>query len=130
MTDLTKVDIATAFCQTLVEVGVEEALARYGMPETNFWASGFGDITGQVATNLQIMRDHIAEPMKMLIHGAVADGNCVAIEGSVNVRLKDARTYSNRYHFLYEFEGERIVRVREYHDTAHAFDIWARYFPQ
>jgi ketosteroid isomerase-like protein len=34
----------------------------------------------------------------------------------------EGAAYNNLYHVYFEFEGDKIVRVREYNDTAHVFD--------
>ncbi|MBK7963327.1 MAG: hypothetical protein IPK04_20345 [Bdellovibrionales bacterium] len=32
--------------------------------------------------------------------------------------------YNNHYHFLIDLEGGKIVRVKEYNDTKHLFDLY------
>jgi len=40
--------------------------------------------------------------------------------------LKNGRRYRQQYHFHIEFRDGQIVRVHEYLDTQHAFEVWMR----
>lgn len=62
--------------------------------------------------------------LKMTVTGMVAEGNCVAAEVVSHGDLKNGRVYDQEYHFLIEFRDGRIVAVREYLDTQHAFAVW------
>lgn len=57
----------------------------------------------------------------------ISEGNSVAVEAEGRAEMNDGRIYSNQYHFRIEVEGDRIHRVREYSDTQHMFDTFARY---
>ncbi|MFL5290754.1 MAG: nuclear transport factor 2 family protein [Myxococcales bacterium] len=43
-----------------------------------------------------------------------------------NGDLKNGRRYRQQYHFRIEFRDGQIVRVHEYLDTQHAFEVWMR----
>jgi ketosteroid isomerase-like protein len=64
--------------------------------------------------------------MTMSVTGAVAEGDRVAAEVKSTGDLRNGRKYRQRYHFLITFREGKIVSVREYHDTQHAFDVWIR----
>ena len=55
---------------------------------------------------------------RMEIRGMTAEPDRFAIEAESFFPLKDGRTYNNTYHFLIEFREGRVVRVKEYCDTA------------
>jgi ketosteroid isomerase-like protein len=48
-----------------------------------------------------------------------AEGDRVAIEAVGKGRLRNGRSYDNRYHFLMEVRDDRVVAIREYMDSAH-----------
>jgi hypothetical protein len=55
---------------------------------------------------------------RMEIHAITAEPDRFAIEAESFFLLKDGRTYNNTYHFLIEFRDGRVIRVKEYCDTA------------
>jgi len=55
---------------------------------------------------------------RMEVHAITAEGDRVAVEAESFFPLKDDRTYNNTYHFLVEFRDGRVIRVKEYCDTA------------
>jgi uncharacterized protein len=55
-----------------------------------------------------------------------AEGNRVALEATGGGKTATGKTYDNRYHFLFEFDGSgKIAKLREYMDTGHAAEIFA-----
>jgi uncharacterized protein len=50
--------------------------------------------------------------------GWVIEGDRAAVEGTSRLMLKDGREYSNSYHWLIELKDGKIIRGREYLDTA------------
>lgn len=63
--------------------------------------------------------------LRMDVRGTVAEGNRVAAEVVSHGELKNGRVYEQEYHFLIEYGDDgRIVAVREYLDTQHAFAVW------
>ena len=51
----------------------------------------------------------------------IAEGNRVAAEAEGYATLTNGRVYTPHYHFLFELDGDKIARIREYMDTAHAY---------
>lgn len=56
--------------------------------------------------------------------GMIAEGNKVAAEAESFATLTNGRVYNNRYHFLFEVAGDKVLRVTEYMDTMHAWDTF------
>jgi ketosteroid isomerase-like protein len=54
----------------------------------------------------------------------IAEGNFVAVEGEGHAELQNGRVYRSQYHFLFEVADDRILRVKEYLDTHHAYEIF------
>ncbi len=53
----------------------------------------------------------------------VADGNKVAVEATSEGEHVSGQTYSNEYHFLFEFDGGKLTRLKEYMDTERVTDV-------
>jgi ketosteroid isomerase-like protein len=49
----------------------------------------------------------------------IATGTTVVVEETMTATLADGSSYINEYCFIFELDGDRIRRVREYMDTAH-----------
>ena len=54
-----------------------------------------------------------------------AEGDRVAVEAQTRGELPDGRVYTNMYHYLFTFRGDRILRVREYLDTQAAAEFFS-----
>jgi ketosteroid isomerase-like protein len=62
--------------------------------------------------------------VQMEIDHITAEDDRVAVAAHSNGQLKDGRTYSNTYNFLFFFRDGKIVKTREYYDTAYAREIF------
>ncbi len=60
---------------------------------------------------------------RMIVHGITAEKDRVAVEAESFVDLIGGGTYNNTYHFLFEFEGEKIRCSKEYNDSKYATDV-------
>lgn len=49
--------------------------------------------------------------------GITAEGERVAVEARTDLKLKDGRSYANRYHFLFIVRDGKVRRITEYVDT-------------
>lgn len=58
--------------------------------------------------------------------GLIAEGDKVAAEAESYATLTNGRVYRNRYHFLFEVAGDKVLRVREYMDTWHAWEVFLK----
>jgi len=54
----------------------------------------------------------------------ISEGSKVATEAESFATLTNGRIYNNRYHFLFEIAGDKVLRVTEYMDTMHAWDVF------
>lgn len=87
------------------------------------WSGGSG--TGR---SLDEMRALLIDPNPLFVGGGIdfeldaltAEGDRVAAEVRSFATLVNGRVYNNHYHMLFIFDGDRIVRVKEYNDTLHA----------
>ena len=53
----------------------------------------------------------------------VAEGDKVAVEATSEGEHVSGQTYSNEYHFLFEFSDCKLVRLKEYMDTERVTDV-------
>jgi ketosteroid isomerase-like protein len=59
--------------------------------------------------------------------GAItAEGDRVAVEAETRGVMPDGRVYTNVYHYLFTFRGQKILRVKEYLDTQSAAEFFSR----
>lgn len=70
------------------------------------------------AHNILTMMQGLFSAGSMEVDAVTADGDRVALEARSAMTATDGREYSNSYHFLVEFRDGKIVRVKEYCDTA------------
>ena len=63
------------------------------------------------------------EGIAFTITGMVAEGDKVAVEAQSKGLHVSGETYSNHYHFLFQFDGEQLVSLKEYMDTERVTDI-------
>jgi len=55
--------------------------------------------------------------------GITAEGDRVAVEAESYAKMKNGKTYQNKYHFLFLVRDGKIQQVKEYLDTMHANDV-------
>jgi hypothetical protein len=102
-------------------------------PDATWWVSG--TMNGLSGT---YTRQQMAELLKgvtaLYKQGALritpssmlAEDNAVAVEAESYAELNNGRVYNNRYHFLFEVADGKILKVKEYMDTQHAFDTFLK----
>lgn len=56
----------------------------------------------------------------------IAEDNFVATEAESYAELNNGRVYRNLYHFLFEIADGKVLRVKEYMDTQHAYDTFLK----
>lgn len=61
--------------------------------------------------------------LALRVKGVTAEGERVAVEAESFAKMKNGKTYQNRYHFLCEVRAGKIQAVREYLDTMHANEV-------
>lgn len=57
------------------------------------------------------------------ISGITAEGDRVAVEASSKGEHISGAIYENQYHFLFEFKGGQVLRLKEYMDTERVTDV-------
>jgi ketosteroid isomerase-like protein len=80
----------------------------------------------QIGRLFQAMTQALDGPLKMTVKSAIAEGDEVAMEVESLGHLKNGRIYNQHYHFRIIVRAGRIAAVREYLDTLHVHDVWAR----
>lgn len=76
----------------------------------------------EFAEGLAWIQSRLDGPIAFELGPMVADGNAVAIQLESFAKTVEGKPFNNLYHLYFEFEGERVIRAREYNDTAH---VWA-----
>ncbi|MES2261721.1 MAG: nuclear transport factor 2 family protein [Pseudomonadota bacterium] len=102
-------------------------------PDATWWVSGtmpglsdtysrqqMGELLKGVTTVYKLGALRIT-PLSM-----IAEGSMVAVEAESYAELNNGRVYNNFYHFLFEIADGKILRVKEYMDTQHAYDTFLK----
>lgn len=63
------------------------------------------------------------EGIRFTIRAMTAEGDRVAVEAESEGRHVSGKIYSNEYHFLMQFRGDKLAVFREYMDTERVTDI-------
>jgi ketosteroid isomerase-like protein len=61
--------------------------------------------------------------LKVTPTGVTAEGDRVALEAESYAKMKNTKTYQNKYHFLFVVRNGKIQQVKEYLDTMHANEV-------
>ena len=73
---------------------------------------------------IDMVKKAIPKGLKLTTTGWTAEGNRVAAEVESYGELTNGKVYNNLYHYLFEFNNGKIVRIREYMDTLHTKAIF------
>ena len=77
----------------------------------------------QIAASAGGIFDVFPEGLKFTALGMVGEGDKVAVEATSEGRHISGQTYTNEYHFLFEFQAGKLLRLKEYMDTERVTDI-------
>jgi ketosteroid isomerase-like protein len=77
---------------------------------------------GPLARGLEWVQSRLDGPIRYEIGTMVAEPNKIAVQVEGFAKTVEGAIYNNRYHVYFELEGDKIVRAREYNDTAHVYD--------
>jgi ketosteroid isomerase-like protein len=81
-------------------------------------AGNFGRMTKERYRGiLAALAAHADGPLVVKPIGWTVDGNRVAVEAEGHLKLKNGRSYSNKYHHVFIVENGRITKLTEYCDT-------------
>jgi uncharacterized protein len=61
--------------------------------------------------------------LEFRVQHMTAEGERVAVEATSEGRHVSGKIYSNEYHFLFEFQGGKLLRLKEYMDTERITDV-------
>ncbi len=100
--------------------------------DAHWWVSG--KIEGMSGSNdkstlgeilRQVKPLYVEKALRVAPSAMIAEGNRVAVEAESFATLTSGRVYNNRYHFLFDVEGDKIAGVKEYSDTMHMWETFA-----
>lgn len=77
----------------------------------------------QIAATAGGIFDVFPQGLEFKILDMVAEGNKVAVEATSEGEHVSGKTYSNEYHFLFEFREGKLLRLIEYMDTERVTDV-------
>lgn len=91
--------------------------------DLDWWIAGSAKTSGRMdraamIAMLEGLPSYTDSGMRLTPNSFVIERNRAAVEGESWMKLKDGRIYRNLYHWLFEFRGDKIAKVREYLDTA------------
>jgi ketosteroid isomerase-like protein len=119
--------IVLGFFENLNAGNAAAALEALGDSAT-WWIQGNFPLSGtktkaQFVELLGQLGAQIDGALSLRVKGVTAEGDRVAVEAESFAKMKNGKTYQNRYHFLCEVRGGKIQAVREYLDTMHANEV-------
>lgn len=120
--------VVVAELLTALEGGDVDAVLARLTDDATWWVAGDLPISGdhdRAAIERMIAGQAavVVLPIKFTPVGFIAEGDRVAVETESAADLKNGKHYSNKYHLVFEFDGDLISRVREYTDTKRVADI-------
>lgn len=123
-------EIALDFLAHCFNFEIDEAIAMLGADAT-WWVLGNPEkikVAGvrdrdRVRKLLETVRRGFPEGVTFIVDGVTAEGGRVAIEARGLARLANGGFYNNQYHFLIEVRDGHVMRIREYLDTQHAYEV-------
>lgn len=77
----------------------------------------------QIAASAGGIFDVFPEGLTFRLLSMIAEGDKVAVEATSEGKHVSGQTYSNNYHFLFEFRKGKLLRLKEYLDTERVTDI-------
>lgn len=92
------------------------------------WTSGNTLISGtmtkeQIAAGAGAIYQAFPQGISFRIFSMTAEGNRVAVEAESEGAHISGKTYTNLYHFLFEFKDGQVLKLKEYMDTERVTDI-------
>ncbi len=77
----------------------------------------------QIAASAGGIFDVFPSGLLFTITGMVGEGDKVAVEATSKGDHISGQTYSNEYHFLFEFRAGKLIKLKEYMDTERVTDV-------
>jgi len=111
---------ALSYFDRVIKGDIEGAMAMLADSAT-MWIPDRGTMTKpQIKELLSFARNNFKGAPNFKALGSTAEGGRVALECELGVDLKSGKRYENKYHVLFEFDGDKIKAIREYTDSAPA----------
>jgi len=93
-----------------------------------WWVAGNFPLSGtktkaQFGEMMGLLGSKIDGPLRVTPTGVTAEGDRVAVEAESYAKMKNGKTYQNKYHFLFLVRDGKIQQVKEYLDTIHANEV-------
>ncbi|MDV7136497.1 nuclear transport factor 2-like protein [Williamsia muralis] len=73
----------------------------------------------------RVSNDMLRAPIEQRTIMFTAEANRVAVVSEGAATTVSGVAYQQMYHFLFEFEGEAVVRLWEFNDTHHVREVFA-----
>lgn len=77
----------------------------------------------QIATTAGGIFEVFPQGLTFTTLSMVAEGDKVAVEATSEGAHISGKTYTNEYHFLFEFQQGKLVRLKEYMDTERVTEV-------
>jgi hypothetical protein len=111
-----------------LNAGDARAIVDAYAADGSMWTSGNTLISGcfdraQIQAASSGIFDAFPQGLEFSLQGMIAEGEKVAVEAESRGLHASGRTYSNQYHFLFEFRDGLLVKLKEYMDTERVTDV-------
>jgi ketosteroid isomerase-like protein len=115
-------------CSVLMALAANEFAKADAMfhPDAVWWIIGQGELSHARVRELAEKTEGPLSVHGLRIIGTVAEGNKVAVEAVGEMAFPDGRAYTNTYHHVIEFRGDRISKMREYFDTHYVRQVFGQ----
>jgi uncharacterized protein len=113
--------VVLEFLQAFEAGDIDAVLSRL-TDDATWWVSGDLPMSGtfakpEIATMMSRIVQSTAGPVTFKPVSVVAEDDRVAVEAESSADLTNGKHYTNKYHFAFEFDRDRVSAVREYMDT-------------
>lgn len=112
-------ELAIAFLRHIENGNIDNAL-NMASDDLTYWLPGPGSMNKKQFKDFFGPIGSMVRSIRFSITGSTVEADRVALEAESMADLTNARTYENKYHFLFEFRNGEIVSIREYADSAPA----------
>jgi ketosteroid isomerase-like protein len=101
------------------------ALRRFVTDDMTWWAPGLGELAPEkLISMVESLASVLDQPIRFTVHDIIVEDDRVAAEVASYAALKSGKIYNNKYHFKFLVRAGAIAKIREYHDTKHAFEVF------
>jgi ketosteroid isomerase-like protein len=77
----------------------------------------------QIAASAGGIFEVFPQGIKFTMQSMIAEGDRVAVEATSEGKHISGQTYSNEYHFLFEFREGKLLKLKEYMDTERVTEV-------